>query len=58
VSVVAAEGLNFANRKLIIELNAWYRVPAIYPDFDSPPMADCCNSRLISLRTNCLLRAL
>jgi putative tryptophan/tyrosine transport system substrate-binding protein len=33
--IVAAEGLNFANRKLIIELNARYRLPAIYPDFDA-----------------------
>jgi putative tryptophan/tyrosine transport system substrate-binding protein len=33
--IVAAEGFNFANRKLIIELNTRYRVPAIYPDFDS-----------------------
>ena len=33
--IVAAEGFNFANRKLIIELNARYRLPAIYPDFDS-----------------------
>jgi putative tryptophan/tyrosine transport system substrate-binding protein len=33
--LVAAEGFNFANRKLIIELNARYRLPAIYPDFDS-----------------------
>jgi putative tryptophan/tyrosine transport system substrate-binding protein len=33
--IVAAEGFNFANRKLIIELNARYRLPAIYPDFDA-----------------------
>ena len=33
--IVAAEGFNFANRKLIIELNGRYRLPAIYPDFDS-----------------------
>jgi ABC-type uncharacterized transport system substrate-binding protein len=33
--IVAAEGFNFANRKLIIELNARYQLPAIYPDFDS-----------------------
>jgi putative tryptophan/tyrosine transport system substrate-binding protein len=33
--IVAAEGFNFANRKLIIELNRRYRLPAIYPDFDS-----------------------
>ena len=33
--IVAAEGFNFANRKLIIELNARYRLPAVYPDFDS-----------------------
>jgi putative tryptophan/tyrosine transport system substrate-binding protein len=33
--IVAAEGFNFANRKLIIELNTRYRLPAIYPDFDS-----------------------
>jgi putative tryptophan/tyrosine transport system substrate-binding protein len=33
--IVSAEGFNFANRKLIIELNARYRLPAIYPDFDS-----------------------
>jgi len=33
--IVAAEGFNFANRRLIIELNARYRLPAIYPDFDS-----------------------
>jgi putative ABC transport system substrate-binding protein len=33
--IVAPEGFNFANRKLIIELNARYRLPAIYADFDS-----------------------
>jgi putative ABC transport system substrate-binding protein len=33
--IVAPEGFNFANRKLIIELNERYRLPAIYPDFDS-----------------------
>jgi putative tryptophan/tyrosine transport system substrate-binding protein len=33
--IVSAEGFNFANRKLIIELNTRYRLPAIYPDFDS-----------------------
>ena len=33
--IVAAEGFNFANRRPIIELNARYRLPAIYPDFDS-----------------------
>jgi putative tryptophan/tyrosine transport system substrate-binding protein len=33
--IVAAEGFNFSNRKLIIELNTRYRLPAIYPDFDS-----------------------
>jgi putative ABC transport system substrate-binding protein len=33
--IVAAERFNFTNRKLIIELNARYRLPAIYPDFDS-----------------------
>jgi len=33
--IPAPEGFNFANRKLIIELNARYRLPAIYSDFDS-----------------------
>ena len=33
--IVAAEGFNFANRKLIIELTARYRLPAIYGNFDS-----------------------
>jgi putative ABC transport system substrate-binding protein len=33
--IVLPEGFNFANRKLIIELNARYRLPAIYADFDS-----------------------
>jgi putative tryptophan/tyrosine transport system substrate-binding protein len=33
--IVSAEGFNFANRKPIIELNTRYRLPAIYPVFDS-----------------------
>jgi putative tryptophan/tyrosine transport system substrate-binding protein len=33
--IESAEGFNFANRKLIIELNTRYRLPAISPDFDS-----------------------
>jgi putative ABC transport system substrate-binding protein len=33
--IVAAEGFNFANRKLIAELTARDRLPAIYGNFDS-----------------------
>jgi putative ABC transport system substrate-binding protein len=35
--IVAAETFNFANRKLIIELTARHRVPAIYGTADSAP---------------------